>query len=346
VCQRQLLFEMNVLIVKLSSLGDVVQTMPVIADILAAHPTAQIDWVVEEAFAPLVSRLEGVRRVIPIALRRWKKSIFASRTRLERGAFKESLRSETYDVVIDCQGLVKSALVARLAKITSTAGQSPYGFRGSFANKSEACGYEWPVKYLLPNNQQMPKRIHAIARTRLLASKLLGYEFSGHPQVAFKDLPMPSEMPNQIMFTHGTTRLDNEWPQWKWENLGALLAKHGKHQILLPHANDRELAICEGIKRHVGKSALILPRMGLPSLLDVMSTCQGVIGVDSGLSHMAVALGLPHVQIFSHDRAWRAGPVPISEGGLSHQLAVGGAQPPSVQVVAQAWALVTLGSAQ
>jgi heptosyltransferase I len=337
---------LNILIVKLSSLGDVVQTMPVLADILVVYPEAKIDWVVEEAFAPLVERVEGVRRVIPIALRRWKKSWIAGRTRLERAAFKESLRSEIYDVVIDCQGLVKSALVARMARIVPAADQYPYGLRGSFANKSDACGYEWPVKYLLPNNQQIPQRIHAIARTRLLAAKLLGYEAADLPKVAFKDLPVRSAAPSQIMFTHGTTRLDNEWPQWKWENLGALLAQHGEHQILLPHANERELSICEGIKRHVGKVAMILPRMGLPELLDVMSTCQGVIGVDSGLSHMAVALGLPHVQIFSHDRAWRAGPVPFSEGGLPYQLAVGGAQAPSVQEVAQAWALATQGSAQ
>ncbi len=304
--------------------------MPVVADILAAHPNAQIDWVVEEAFAPLVARTVGVRRVIPIALRRWRKSWLSGQTRRERSEFKSDLQSQTYDAVIDCQGLIKSALIARLASL------SQHGLAGSFANKSEACGYEWPVKYLLPNNQPMPKRIHAIARTRLLASKLLGYEVTGLPQVAFKDLPARAALPSQIMLTHGTTRIDNEWPQWKWENLGALLAQHGEHQILLPHANERELTICEGIKRHVGKAVLILPRMGLSDLLYAMSTCQGVIGVDSGLSHLAVALGLPHVQIFSHDRAWRAGPV-----GTPHQLAVGGAQSPSVQDVAEAWRKVT-----
>lgn len=321
--------KLRILLVKLSSLGDVVQTMPVVTDILAVHPDAEIDWVVEEAFAPLVARLQGVSRVIPIGLRRWRKTWWTSKTRLERAVFKVQLRAQTYDVVMDCQGLTKSALVARIANITSE------GLRGSFANKSEACAYEWPVKYLLTHNQAMPKRIHAIARTRLLASKLLGYEPAQLPQVAFKNLPVRKDAPSQIMFTHGTTRLDNEWPQWKWENLSAMLTKHGKHQILLPHANARELAVCSGIKRYVGKSAEILPRMGLSGLLDVMSLCQGVIGVDSGLSHMAVALGLPHIQIFSQDRAWRAGPVDVP-----HQLALGGLQAPSVQEVAQAWSSV------
>jgi heptosyltransferase I len=321
---------MNILIVKLSSLGDVVQTMPVVSDILAVHPEAQIDWVVEEAFAPLVARVEGVRRVIPIALRRWKKSMFASGTRLERSAFKVSLQSELYDVVIDCQGLTKSALVARLA---SLAGQ---GLRGSFANKSDACGYEWPVKYLLPNNQPMPKRIHAIARTRLLAAKMLGYTAQGLPKIEFKNLPEPEYNNRKIIFTHGTTRADNEWAFDNWRELGRRLIALGQ-QIVLPFSNANEQKLCETLRAQLSEQVLVLPSMGLPPLLDAMAVCQGVIGVDSGLSHMAVALGLPHVQIFSHDRAWRAGPLPVEQGGVPHQLATGGASAPDVDAVFQAW---------
>lgn len=320
---------MKILIVKLSSLGDVVQTMPVVADILAAHPGAQIDWVVEEAFAPLVARVQGVRRVIPIALRRWKKTWFFRATRDERKAFKNVLGTTIYDVVIDCQGLTKSALVARMASL------APQGLRGSFANKSEACSYEWPVKYLLPNNQIMPTRIHAVARTRLLASQLLGYSVQGLPKTVFKNVPLRDPTSNTIMFTHGTTRLDNEWPTWKWEQLSASLTEHGAHRVLLPHSNSRELAVSDGIKRHIQNDAEILPRMGLAELLDVMATCKGVIGVDSGLSHLAVALDLPHVQIFSQDRAWRAGPV-----GNPHQIALGGTYTPSSLEVHQAWLTV------
>ena len=303
--------------------------MPVVADILAVHPDAQIDWVVEEAFAPLVARVQGVRRVIPIALRRWKKTWFFRVTREERKAFKTTLRQATYDAVIDCQGLIKSALVARMASL------SPQGLRGSFANKSEACSYEWPVRFLLPNNQAMPTRIHAVARTRLLASQLLGYSVQGLPKTVFKNVPPRDPAGSAVMFTHGTTRLDNEWPTWKWEKLSAYLAEHGAHRVLLPHSNSRELAVCDGVKRHIQNDAEILPRMGLPELLDVMATCRGVIGVDSGLSHLAVALDLPHVQIFSQDRAWRAGPI-----GNPHQVALGGTYTPSVEEVQRAWLAV------
>ena len=103
---------MKVLLVKLSSLGDVIQTMPVVNDVLTALPDAQIDWVVEEAFAPLVGRVQGLRRVLPIGQRRWRKSFFQAETRAERRAFAAHLQTHTYDAVIDFQGLIKSALVA------------------------------------------------------------------------------------------------------------------------------------------------------------------------------------------------------------------------------------------
>jgi heptosyltransferase-1 len=106
---------------------------------------------------------------------------------------------------------------------------------------------------------------------------------------------------------------------------------------VLPCANQLEQKFCEALRVQLGEHALVLPRMNLPSLLNEMATCQGVIGVDAGPSHMAVALGLPHVQIFSHDRAWRAGPVPVSEGGVAHQVAVGGTHLANVDDVWRAW---------
>jgi heptosyltransferase I len=336
---------MNILIVKLSSLGDVVQTMPVVADMLAIHPDVQIDWVVEEAFAPLLERLvgdNGLNRVIPCGLRRWRKAgvlgWFSPAIRAERAAFKAAIQAVTYDAVIDCQGLTKSALVARIAKL------SKGGLRGSFANKSDACGYEWPVKFLLKNNQLMPKRIHAIARTRLLVAKMLGYEsrtdvWQAPPAVAFTSLPKidTNTAGKKMMFTHGTTRADNEWSFRSWLLLAGQLVASG-YEIALPEASDYERSFCDRLKERLIALApdariSILPRMNLSQLLDEMSTCTCVIGVDSGLSHMAVALGLPHVQIFSQDRAWRAGPLPLSAGGVAHQVAIGGTFTPTVEQV-------------
>ena len=318
---------MRVLVVKLSSLGDVIQTMPVVHDILVACPQAQIDWVVEEAFAPLVERVQGLRRVLPIAERRWRKSRRDPTTQSEKSAFINQLQSETYDAVIDFQGLIKSALVARQARI------SPSGFRATYANRSDACSYEWPVRWMLDRTVPMPKRIHAVARYRRLAALALGYELT-QPAVYRLNPAVRRELanaPGVIVFAHGTTRADNEWPEADWHSLGQRLIAEG-FQIALPHSGVRELEWAQHLAAALGSSAEVWPAMGLAQVLDRMAQAVGVIGVDSGLSHMAVALDLPHVQIFSQPRAWRAGPV-----GQLHQVAVGGDAPPGVAQVWQAW---------
>jgi len=126
---------LRVLIVKLSSLGDVIQTMPVIEDMKANLPGVQIDWVVEEAFADLVSKASGITRVIPCAERRWRKSPFKRETKKEWAQFWQTLNEVAYDAVIDFQGLIKSARIARGAHLT------PDGFSVTYANKSDLCAY-------------------------------------------------------------------------------------------------------------------------------------------------------------------------------------------------------------
>ena len=354
---------MRVLVVKLSSLGDVVQTMPVVNDILKAHPKAQIDWVVEEAFAPLVERVRGVHHVFAIAERRWRKARFHPATRQQRAAFSAVLQAQAYDAVIDFQGLIKSALVARRARL------APGGFRATYANGSDACSYEWPVRFMVNRPIAMAQRIHAVARYRSLAAQALGYEVQGTAVYRLQSNALRAV--KTVVFAHGTTRPDNEWPAERWIALGRQLIEQG-YQIALPQANPQELALCdrillaladssaqgESVATHQktaftssiapaaaggtagavfgGSSVVIWPRLSLAQVLDHMAGCAGVIGVDSGLSHLAVALGLPHVQIFSQPRAWRAGPQ-----GQAHQCAVGGEAAPDVQTVWHAWQVVT-----
>lgn len=317
---------MKLLIVKLSSLGDVVQTIPVVHDVLQKYPQASIDWVVEEAFAPLLTRVQGLRRIIPIAQRRWRKSRGAQATRREQAAFQAALAEDSYDAVIDFQGLIKSAWVARQARL------APGGFSATYANASDACSYEWPVRWLLQRSFPMPRRIHAVARYRLLASLALGYSV---PQgVTYPLQPVQGQHAKVVVFAHGTTRADNEWAEANWIALGHRLVAQG-FRIGLPHSNDAETALVQRIAAALDGHADIWPRMSLAQLMDAMALTEGVIGVDSGLSHMAVALDLPHVQIFSQPRAWRAGPV-----GRAHQLAVGGDFVPDVDAVWTAWRTV------
>lgn len=326
---------MRILIVKLSSLGDVVQATPVVADLLAHFPDATVDWVAEEAFVPLLGRVKGLNDVIPIALRRWRRERFGNGTSAERRAMRERLQAHAYDAVLDVQGLIKSALVARLARVT------PGGFKATFGNGSESCGWEWPVRFMLDLPVPMDRRIHAVQRYRQLAARAFRYTVSDKPTYAFRTEPVAHV--NTVMLVHGTTRPDNEWPIAQWVDLATRLAGTGL-RVALPHADAAEEvrahAIAQQLNAQRPGTAEVWPRMRLPELLDNMAGCAGVIGVDTGLSHMAVALDLKHVQIFSHPRAFRAGPLPSD-----HQLSAGGEGPPDVVEVWQAWQRVAAAGA-
>lgn len=318
---------MKILVVKLSSLGDVIQTLPVLHDLATQFPGVQIDWVVEEAFANLLRQVPGLGRVLPCAQRRWRQTPFATETRAQWRQFWATLRLEAYDVVIDFQGLIKSARVARGARLTDT------GFSVTYGNRSELCAYEWPVRWMLDRSVPMDTRLHAVARTRQLAARALGYGdqplLRQAPVYPFVSLRTPPH--KAVFFAHGTTREDNEWPAPHWLEVGQRCIQAG-FELWIPQANERELALAQQLRLVLGDAVQVLPRSGLAELLKVMAHCQGVLGVDSGLSHLAVALDLPVVQIFSQPRAWRAGPV-----GQAHQCAVGGDHVPAVSEVWDAW---------
>jgi heptosyltransferase I len=318
---------LNILIVKLSSLGDVVHTMPAVQDIRRALPQAHIDWVVEPGFAALVARCEGVRRVIPCAMRAWRKSWLRSTTRAAWQAFNAELGQVQYDAVIDCQGLTKSAIVARCAQLTQT------GQRYALANKTAGSSYEAPTRWLTDVAIPMPVQVHAVDRTRRLCAQALGYAVpldpwhfgllaqSGKAQAA----------PETIAFIHGTSRADKCWSEAHWLQLGHQLLAQG-YQIALLHGNADEQQRSQRMADALGAGARVWPRLDLDALTDRLASCAGAIGVDSGLSHIAVALDLPHVQIYNFDTAWRTGPV-----GRPRQCSVFARQGPSLELVWQAW---------
>ena len=322
---------MRILLVKLSSLGDIVHTLPVVQDIRTALPDAQIDWVVEKAFAPLLTQVDGINRIIPCDLRRWRKSFWAAQTRSEWRAFKADLQRDGYDAVIDLQGLTKSAVVARLAKLTL------HGKRHAMANQTEGSGYEAPTRWVADVAIQVEPRIHAVPRGRTLAAKALGYSadlLKKPPDYRLKRPQVQSIRsqvdPNNIAFIHGTSRLDKEWPLQSWVDLGQRLAATG-YQVMLVHGNNKELATSRAIAAHLS-SSIVLPVLPLDALTQELGQCAGAIGVDSGVCHIAVALGLPHVQIYNFDTAWRTGPL-----DCAHQVSVFAQPVPSVDAVWQAW---------
>jgi heptosyltransferase-1 len=313
---------LKVLIVKLSSLGDVVHAMPAVMDIRAALPNAQIDWVVERGFAPLAARCAAVNRVIPCDIRRWRKSPFSASTRTQWQAFREDLNAQAYDVVIDLQGLTKSALVAWLAQLT------PAGKRYAMANQTEGSGYERPTRWVADVAITLPAHIHAMTRSRAVCAQIFGYTPSPVPHYGL-GRAQPQQPPCVVM-VHGTSRADKEWPAAHWVALGQRLQQAG-FALALPHGSDAEQAHSERLAQQLS-GAKVWPRLSLDDLTQRMSVCSGVVGVDSGLSHIAVALDLPHVQIYNFDTAWRTGPE-----GVAHQRSVVNTSVPTVDEVWHAW---------
>jgi heptosyltransferase-1 len=336
----------KILLVKLSSLGDVVHTLPVVQDILAARPGAQIDWVVERSFAPLLSPLLAsgyLQRVIPCEIRRWRKSFWTAATRAEWHAFKKQLQAVHYDAVIDLQGLTKSAVVARLARL------APDGKRYALANQTEGSGYEAPTRWVADVAIAMEPHIHAVQRGRELCARALGYSLPAAPDFGLKTAPalmeIESTAPETIAFVHGTSRADKQWPMENWIMLGRQLNAQG-YRIALPHGSTDELATSQAIAAALNddvpagaaQRAVVWPRLALDALTQHLAETTGVIGVDSGLSHIAVALDLPHVQIYNFDTAWRTGPLPRpAAADASRQLSIYAQPTPSVQAVWDAW---------
>ena len=319
---------LKVLLVKLSSLGDVVHAMPVVHDIRVAFPHVSIDWVVEPGFAPLVRRVDGIAETIECALRRWSKGWWRAEVRAEWRAFRTRLKREQYDAVIDLQGLTKSALIARTARGVS------YGL----ANRTDGASHEAPARWLVDHAIRIEPRVHALDRSRMLAARALGYPLRGAPQFGLRAHPAAdAQSHDTIVFVHGTSRDDKLWPEAAWIEIGRRLIAQGQ-RIALPHAGPVELERARRIAAALGDAAAVWPAMSLDAIVDRLGGVAGVIGVDSGLSHVAVALDLPHVQIYNFPTAWRTGPQP--EHGHRHQVSVQAQPAPAVDAVWSAWQTV------
>lgn len=336
--------DLKILIVKLSSLGDVVHAMAAVQDIVRERPGVQIDWVVERGFVPLVRRCKGVHRVIACDLRQWRKTLFSADTRRAWALFKAELQQERYDAVLDLQGLTKSALVSWLARL------APQGKRYGMANQTEGSSFEAPARWVADVAIKLPAHSHAVTRARLLCAKALRYELPfemyfgllahiDQAPAAIKNIAFKRGLRGIVALVHGTSRADKMWPLASWRELAQRLNEAG-FGVALPHGSPAEEQVAQAIS-HDLEHAQVWPRLALDGLTDALATCTGVIGVDSGLSHMAVALALPHVQIYNFDTAWRTGPLlPTLPDAAVFQVPVFDQPCPSVDAVWQAWQTV------
>lgn len=279
---------MRVLIVKTSSMGDVLHTLPALTDAMNAIPGISFDWVVEEGFAQIPSWHPAVDRVIPVAIRRWRKNWFGSETRQQRCDFKRELQSRTYDAVIDAQGLIKSAaLITRVAKGRKH-GQEAKSAREPFAS------------WFFNQRHEISKQQHAVERTRELFAKSLGYEkpeTQGDYAIAARFLANPPVDANRyLVFLHATTRADKHWPESHWRELIGLFSNQDI-VIKLPwgaeHEHQRACRLAEGFE-HV----VVLPKMSLEQVASVLAGAKAVVSVDTGLSHLTAALDRPNITIY------------------------------------------------
>ena len=279
---------MRVLIVKTSSMGDVLHTLPALTDAMQAIPGIQFDWVVEEGFAQVPSWHPAVSRVIPVAIRRWRKSWFSAPIRQERAEFTRQLRQYRYDAVIDAQGLIKSALL-----VTRLANGKKHGLDCKSAREPLA---SWFYNYRHP----ISRRQHAVERVRELFAASLNYRKPterGAYAIASRFLSQsPANANRYLVFLHATTRDEKHWPEAHWRELIALLAPSGL-RIKLPwgasHEHQRALRLAEGFP-HVD----VLPRLTLQQVAEVLAGAKAVISVDTGLSHLTAALDRPNITLY------------------------------------------------
>lgn len=273
---------MRVLLVKTSSLGDLIHAMPALTDARRHLPGIRFHWLVEETFAQIPALHPAVEAVIPCALRRWRRQLPAVFWRRDWRDFRARLAAHDYDLVLDSQGLLKSAWLARLAR-----GERA-GYDGQSARESWAA---WHYQRRLP----VPRGLHAITRQRRLFAQALGYasvdEAQEPPRYGIESWQPGSSAAGPVALLHGTSWPSKRWPTANWLALGRLLDKH-QVPLLLPWGNAEELARAEFLATRL-PNATVTPALGLAELAATLGKCRAAVGVDGGPTHLAAALGLP-----------------------------------------------------
>lgn len=277
---------LRVLVVKTSSLGDVLHTLPAITDAGKALEHIRFDWVVEEVFQEIPHWHPLIDNVIPVAIRRWRKSFAHNIFSKEFREFRQTLRNQEYDMVIDAQGLVKSALLTRLAK-------------GTRSGLDRRCAREPLAALFYQRRYCVPVGMHAVTRTRHLFAQALGYTL---PTIEAdygidRSTLTPETSPQPyVVFVHGTTWQTKLWPQTYWIKLAELCGKAGL-QVKLPWGNAEEHERAQHIATHNAHSD-VLPRLNLQGVAKVLAGANAVVAVDSGIGHLSAALNTPTISLY------------------------------------------------
>ena len=297
----------DILIIKTSSLGDVVHQMPAIVDASRACPELRVTWVVEEAFAPLARLHPSVADVIVVATRRWRSQFTAGATWREIAGFRTRLRARAFDRVIDTQGLIRSAIMARVAR------GERHGYDSRSIREPLAARF-YDVRHAVGRD------LHAVTRNRILTGLALGYRPADDVDYG---LNRPSQTGGQryAVLLHGTSRRSKEWRAEDWIETGCWLQAKGL-QIVLPWGTEAERLLSERLSRAIAGSR-VLPRQSLDLTAQVIGNAELVVGVDTGLMHLAAAYRVPLVGIYVSTDPGLTGPV-----GSGHITVLGGKNGP------------------
>lgn len=278
---------MRVLLIKTSSMGDIIHTLPALTDAGKAISNITFDWVIEDAFAEIPAWHPLVNQVIPVALRRWRKGIFSKETRSGWLRLRKQLHERDYDLILDAQGLVKSAFLTFFAKGVR-AGLDFRSAREGFAS------FAYQKKYTVNFYQ------HAVVRMRHLFSQALSYalpasspDFGLQPANWQANLITPE---NYVVFLHGTTWTTKQWPETYWIALAKLAAQAG-YRIKISGGNAEEVARAERIAGH--QSAVdVLPYLSISAMASLLANAKAVVAVDTGFGHLAAALNIPTISLY------------------------------------------------
>lgn len=292
---------MQVLIVKTSSMGDVLHTLPALTDAVKAFPTIVFDWVVEPGFAEIPRWHKAVRTIFEAPIRRWRRHIWKSIKNGEITSLISCIKKVEYDIVIDAQGLIKSALLTRFAK-------------GKRVGLSFSSAREGMASLAYQHTIDVLKDQHAVERVRQLFAKALGYDDpQSSPDYGIdKQRLIPISIgEDYLIFLHGTTWATKHWPEVYWQQLALFAAKAG-YKVLLPWGNEAEHGRAHRIKSAVEKSGEtpvphVLPKLSLSEITSVIANAKGIVAVDTGLGHVAAAMAVPTVSLYGPTDPKRTG---------------------------------------
>lgn len=284
---------MRVLVVKTSSMGDVVHALPAVSDLLAARPGTEVDWLVEAPFAAIPRLHPGVRRVLPLSWRKWRKSLWSRQTREAMSALRSALRSERYDMVLDLQGLLKSVLWGLQA-------------RGPLLGYDRSSIREPLAALFYRRTASVPRTLQAVERNRRLVAAHLGYAMPATPPDFGIRVPAGSWLPPQpcAALIPCASRIEKLWPEAHWIALGQRLLGAGLAPIVVWGSAD-ERARAERIAAACGGA--VPPYLNVADMAAVLGAARQVVGLDTGFSHLAAAFGQPTIGIYCDHEPGLAG---------------------------------------